>query len=223
MKTWICKYCGKDTKWIDMDYLVGTDHLQCVLEAIDEVKQSKGMKIKNWDKIYGYSYKGYCIVNPVYSANGNNYYADVLNLNLSQKPTLKLELSLDKNNMLILTDTNGLAVQHLIELVDIRTAALFRVRYEEIIDEMVSRHLASAPTYNSHSINIAYSKPINTNLYGTINVLSGSSNGILNTITTNANTITWNPTTHTNLPSEMIYAISELQKQIDDLKVKHNG
>jgi hypothetical protein len=30
--SWICRYCGKDTKWIDMDYLVGTDHLQCALE-----------------------------------------------------------------------------------------------------------------------------------------------------------------------------------------------
>jgi hypothetical protein len=30
--SWICRYCGKDTKWIDSDYLVGADHLQCVLE-----------------------------------------------------------------------------------------------------------------------------------------------------------------------------------------------
>lgn len=222
MNQWICKYCGKDTKCVDMDYLIGYDHLNCILKAIDENKKLKGMQIKNWDKINGFTYKGYAIVKPTYSANGNRYYADVLDLNIPQKPKLQLELYLDKTK-LILTDTTGMSIKHDIELVDIKTAGLFRVRFEEILDEMLSRQLTSAPTYNSHSINTAYSKPINTNLYGTINVLSGSSNGILNTITANANTITWNPSTHTNLPSEMINAISELQKQIDDLKVKHNG
>jgi hypothetical protein len=43
--SWICRYCGKDTKWIDMDYLVGTDHLQCALENNNEVKTK--LKIEN--------------------------------------------------------------------------------------------------------------------------------------------------------------------------------
>ena len=29
---WICKYCGGDTSSIDNDYLVNTDHLECVLK-----------------------------------------------------------------------------------------------------------------------------------------------------------------------------------------------
>jgi hypothetical protein len=47
--SWICRYCGKDTKWIDMDYLVGTDHLQCALENDNKVKTK--LKISNPEKI----------------------------------------------------------------------------------------------------------------------------------------------------------------------------
>ena len=29
---WVCSYCGGDTSFIDNDYLVNTDHLECVLK-----------------------------------------------------------------------------------------------------------------------------------------------------------------------------------------------
>jgi hypothetical protein len=29
---WICSYCGRDTSDIDYDYLVNTDHLECILK-----------------------------------------------------------------------------------------------------------------------------------------------------------------------------------------------
>lgn len=29
---WVCKICGKDTSDIEYDYLVGTNHLECVLK-----------------------------------------------------------------------------------------------------------------------------------------------------------------------------------------------
>lgn len=29
---WVCKICGKDTSEIEYDYLVGTNHLECVLK-----------------------------------------------------------------------------------------------------------------------------------------------------------------------------------------------
>lgn len=32
----ICKHCGKDTSEIEFDYLVGTNHLECILQS--EVK-----------------------------------------------------------------------------------------------------------------------------------------------------------------------------------------
>ena len=46
--SWTCRYCGKDTKWIDVDYLVGTDHLQCALE---NSKMKTKLKITNPEKI----------------------------------------------------------------------------------------------------------------------------------------------------------------------------
>jgi len=29
---WVCGICGKDTSMVEYDYLMGTDHLGCVLE-----------------------------------------------------------------------------------------------------------------------------------------------------------------------------------------------
>jgi hypothetical protein len=82
-----------------------------------------------------------------------------------------------------------LNIKHKIELVDIRTIALFRVRYEEIIDEMLSRQLTSAPT------------------------------GIINKITTNGTNIVYtNATGTTYTHGSIVDTIKELQRQIDELK-----
>ena len=155
------------------------------------------MKIKNWDKISGYTYKGYTIINPIHNATGNMYYADVLNLNLPQKPKWHLELVIDGNgyhsHTLTLLDGDGLNIKHLIELVDIRTSALFRKRYEEMIDEMLSRQITSAPT------------------------------GILNTINTNGNNIVVAGNINGTMTQyNLVDTIHELQKQIDELNAKLN-
>ena len=59
MKEYICAYCGKDTSNIDYDYLVGWNHLSCVLmdelsDVLDKEKKmnkKKPMEIKNWTKL----------------------------------------------------------------------------------------------------------------------------------------------------------------------------
>jgi hypothetical protein len=59
MKEVICAYCGKNTYDVDIEYLIGGNHLSCVLmdelaEAIDKegkAKKNKPMKIKNWAKL----------------------------------------------------------------------------------------------------------------------------------------------------------------------------
>ena len=199
MKEHYCSICNKSTYDVDYEYLIGFDHLAChlgVWGGDGAMKKTKNMKIKGWEKISGFTYKGYTCVNPIHNAHETIYYADVLNLNLPQKPKWHLEFNMSKNNTLILTDSNGIAIQHLIELVDIRTIALFRIRYEEIIDEMLNMQLqASTPlTPNSHSIN---------------------SSGIISTINNNANTFTINtPTTSINIMD----TIKDLYKQIDELK-----
>jgi hypothetical protein len=48
------------------------------------------MKIKGWEKISGYTYKGYSIVNPIHNADETRYEATILNLNLPQKPKWEL-------------------------------------------------------------------------------------------------------------------------------------
>lgn len=47
MNKWICKYCGQDTSDVDYDYLVGTDHLVCILQSEVEKK----VEIENWHKL----------------------------------------------------------------------------------------------------------------------------------------------------------------------------
>jgi len=36
-----CQYCGQDTYNVDIDYLVGVDHLSCALEAELKTKENK--------------------------------------------------------------------------------------------------------------------------------------------------------------------------------------
>jgi hypothetical protein len=160
------------------------------------------MKIKGWEKINGFTYKGYTIVNPIYNATGECYYADVLNLNLPQIPKWHLELHIDedsnKPHSLILLGDSGFNVKQPIELVDIRTLKLFRIRYEEVIDEILNRQLTASTlistiTPNSHSM----------------------SGGIITTINNNANTFTLNtPNTGINIMD----TIKDLYDEIDKLK-----
>jgi hypothetical protein len=59
MKEYICAYCGKDTSDVDYDYLVGFNHLSCVLmdelsDALDKEKnmnKKKQLEISNWNKL----------------------------------------------------------------------------------------------------------------------------------------------------------------------------
>lgn len=47
MNNWVCKYCGEDTSDVDYDYLIGTDHLICLLQSDTE----KPIEIENWHKL----------------------------------------------------------------------------------------------------------------------------------------------------------------------------
>lgn len=168
MNPWVCSICGSDTSNVDYDYLVNYDHISCHLGVwggkdvpTNKSKLKKPMKIKNWDKLSGVTYKGYCIVNPIHNATGNMYYADILNFNLPHKPKWNLEFIMDDGygeHVLKLLYGNGLNYTKKIELVDIRTSALFRLRYEELIDEMLNRELTSASTNGN---NIVYTNGSN--------------------------------------------------------------
>jgi len=59
VKEIICAYCGKNTYDVDIEYLIGGNHLSCVLmdelsDALDKEKKmnkKKPMEIKNWTKL----------------------------------------------------------------------------------------------------------------------------------------------------------------------------
>ena len=56
MKEYFCAYCGQSTYDVDVDYLVGFDHLSCVLNDVpkeEKMKKKKPMEIKNWTKLTG--------------------------------------------------------------------------------------------------------------------------------------------------------------------------
>lgn len=62
------------------------------------------MRICGWEKINGYTYKGLCIVNPIHNADETKYIADVLNLNLPQKPKWELVVLTPANKFRAVND-----------------------------------------------------------------------------------------------------------------------
>ena len=119
------------------------------------------MKIKGWEKISGYTYKGYTIVNPIHNANETKYEATVLNLNLPQKPKCELvvltpafKFKDDGTFSIILRDENKLHTSDTMTKQMMRSISHFRQTYEQLIDGMLSLELQllSAPTYSSGMI-----------------------------------------------------------------------
>ena len=59
MKEILCAYCGKNTYDVDIEYLIGGNHLSCVLmdqlsDALDKEKnmnKKKPVEISNWNKL----------------------------------------------------------------------------------------------------------------------------------------------------------------------------
>ena len=128
------------------------------------------MKIKGWEKISGYTYKGYTIVNPIHNANETKYTADVINLSLPQKPKWELvvltpafKFKDDGTFSIILRDENKLHTSDTMTKQMMRSISHFRQTYEQLIDGMLSLELQllSAPTYSSHSLNTGIVNHIN--------------------------------------------------------------
>jgi hypothetical protein len=184
------------------------------------------MKIKGWEKIHGYTYKGYSIINPIHNADETMYEATILDLNLPQKPKWELNVltpahkwKMDNDFSVIVRDDENRSTINTIDKQRMRSISIFRNTFEEMIDKLLVMRLTSSSTPISHSIvnNSSYGKTINPNNYGKVK-LTGTGGGILTTINSNANNVVWDPTT--NLPSSMLMAIKDLQEQIDNLKTK---
>lgn len=117
------------------------------------------MKIKGWDKINGFTYKGYCIVNPIHNAEETKYSANVLDLNIQSKPKWELSVlmpdfkfKLDDSITITLWDDNRYMTTKSISKDTISTISGFRMVFENLVDELLKRRLISAPTGRSSSM-----------------------------------------------------------------------
>jgi hypothetical protein len=102
------------------------------------------MKIKGWEKIQGFTYKGMCVVNPMHNADETKYFATILNLNLPQRP--KWELSVltpahkfkgDDNFSVMMWDENRICTNTEINKQAMHSISHFRQTVEQLIDRML--------------------------------------------------------------------------------------
>ena len=162
------------------------------------------MKIKGWEKISGYTYKGFCIVNPIHNANEDTYFATILNLNHEHRPKWDITLSayavkgVIKFSILDNESQHLLAKAHLTK-VNIETPQKFREQYEMLVDDI----LEEARSYLKK---------------GT----TGPSQGIINQVQNAGTSFTYKSgsISITNLQSNVIQALQTLQQQIDDYDKK---
>ena len=178
------------------------------------------MKIKGWEKISGYTYKGYTIVNPIHNAGQTSYNATILNLNLPQKPKWELSVLTPQHKFIVgentadgifyivMWDDNKNHISRHVSKQRMNSISIFRNEYEEMIDEMLSRQIMSAPQFSSHSFNVNGTQRmrINSNGHATIGT------GIINHINQSGTTIPY---------GQIVQSIQSMQQTITNLtKIK---
>lgn len=169
------------------------------------------MKIKGWEKISGYTYKGFCIVNPIHNANEEVYYATVLNLNHEHRPKWDIALYKKKDviRFRILDNiTNHLLAKANLTKVNIETPQKFREQYEMLVDDI----LEEAQSYTKT---------------GT----TGPSQGIINQVQTAGTTVAYsshsisnsisNGLSNLSVMQQALNAMKELEEQLDELKKQY--
>jgi len=159
------------------------------------------MKIKGWEKISGFTYKGFSIVNPMHNANEDTYYATILNLNQVYRPKWDMVLSayavkgVVKFSILDNVTQHLLAKAHLTKI-NIETPQKFREQYEMLVDDI----LEEAQSYTKTKT-------------GT----TGPSQGIINQV---QSAVYGSSSLSTYNPAHLIQTLQTLQQQIDDYDKK---
>ena len=109
------------------------------------------MKIKGWEKISGFTYKGYTIVNPIHNADETSYEATILNLNLPQKPKWQLSVLTPQHKFIVgentadgiffisMWDDNRFSASRKINKQRMQSILIFRQTFEEMVDEILSK------------------------------------------------------------------------------------
>ena len=104
------------------------------------------MKIKGWEKISGFTYKGYCIVNPIHNADETKYMADILDLNQQHRPKWELVVMTPENEddwfEISISDDNKLCTKDEMTKNMMSKISNFRQTFEGLIDEMIQLRLS---------------------------------------------------------------------------------
>jgi hypothetical protein len=165
------------------------------------------MKIKGWEKISGFTYKGYCIVNPIHDANEEGYFATVLNLNQVYRPKWDIELTINNSTGVIKFRILDSVAQHLmakshLTKTNIDTLQKFREQYEMLVDDILEEAQS-------------YVKKATTNI-------NGGTTGIINQVQNAGTNFLYGSSSIsvTNIQSNAIQALKDLQQQIDDYNKK---
>jgi hypothetical protein len=166
------------------------------------------MKIKGWEKISGFTYKGYCIVNPIHDANEEGYFATVLNLNQVYRPKWNIELTINNNTGVFTFRILDSVAQHLmakshLTKINIDTLQKFREQYEMLVDDI----LEEAQSYIASKV----TKNINGGTTGIINQVQSAGTNVLYGSSSLSNRFT---------PAHLLQTIKDLQQQIDDYNKK---
>jgi hypothetical protein len=170
------------------------------------------MKIKGWEKISGYTYKGFSIVNPIHNADETNYEATILNLNLPHKPKWELTVltpqhkfkGYDDTFSIIVRDDENRSTINSVDKVRMASISIFRNTFEEMIDKLLDMRLTTASKV---------AKNVNGGTTGIINQVQSSGTNVLFNSSYGSSSLS------TTTPALLIKALKELQEQMDKLKI----
>ena len=165
------------------------------------------MKIKGWEKISGFTYKGYSIVNPMHNANEDTYYATIMDLNHVVSSKWDITLSIKDTTGVITFRILDSTTQHLmakshLTKTNIQTLKQFREQYEMLVDDI----LESVQNYTASKV----TKNINGGTTGIINQVQNTGTNVLYGSSSLSNRFT---------PAHLLQTIKDLQEQIDKLKM----
>jgi hypothetical protein len=165
------------------------------------------MKIKGWEKISGFTYKGYCIVNPIHDANEEGYFATILNLNQVPQPKWEIELTINNSTGVIKFRILDSVTQHLmakshLTKINIDTLQKFREQYEMLVDDILEEAQS-------------YVKKATTNI-------NGGTTGIINQVQSTGTNVLYGSSSLSSrfTPAHLLQTIKDLQEQIDKLNSK---
>ena len=178
------------------------------------------MKIKGWEKISGFTYKGYSIVNPMHNAGEDIYYATILDLNHVVASMWDIKLTSNDNTGVITFRILDSVTQHLLAKshltkTNIDTLQKFREQYEMLVDDI----LEGRQNYTASKV----TKNINGGTTGIINRVHNTGTAVTYSIAPQSSNVGLPKSgslSHQAIQAQLIQQLKELQEQLDKINSK---